>query len=165
MYLGPLAISGTQYSKGRRITIDSGNIVSITQDKTRYSRAIAPEQRSVQISWSDGVDQSNFYNANPDPDFFKSSSSGGAQPVSVYQDAPYLMEGILRELKGSHIPLIYLPSITTSSNNRVYNRRAQHLCGVIDSEIAITSITGEELIGDGSGEVFRVGTVTILEVV
>ena len=165
MYLGPLAITGTQYSKGRRISIDSGNIVSVTQDRTRYSRAIAPEQRSVQLSWSDGVDQSNFYDANPDPDFFKSSSSGGAQPVSVYQDAPYLMEGILRELKGSHTPLIYLPSITTLSDNRVYNRRAEHLCGVIDSEIAITSITGDELIGDGSGEVFRVGTITILEVV
>ena len=165
LYLGALAITGTQYSKGRRINIDSGNIVSVSQDKTRYSRDIAPQQRTVQISWSDGIDQSTFYDNPPDPDYFKSSSSGTAQPVSVYQDAPYLMEGILRELKGSHIPMVYLPSITTSSDNRVYNRRDQHLCGVIDSDIAITSITGDELIGDGTGEVFRVGTITILEVV
>ena len=164
-FLGSVAITGTQYSKGRRITIDSGNIVNITSDKTRYSRHVAPEQRSVQLAWSDGVDQSSFYDNNPDPDYFKSSSSGGSQPVSVYQDAPYMMEGILRGLKGSHTPLVYLPSITTTTDNRVYNRRAEHLCAVIDSEITMTSITGEELIGNGEGEVMRVGTITILEIV
>lgn len=165
VYFGPLAITGTQYSKGRRITIEGGNIVTTTPDRIRYSRNLAPTQRSIQISWSDGVDQSTFYNNNADPDYFKSSSSAGSQPVAVYQDAPYMLEGILRELKGSHSPLIYLPSITTSSDNRVYNRRAEHLCGVIDSEISMTSITGEELLGDGTGEVMRVGTITILEIV
>ena len=165
LFLGPLAITGTQYSKGRRITIEGGNIVTTTPDRTRYSKAISPEQRTVQISWSDGVDQSSFYDLNPDPDFFKSSSSIGSQPVSVYEDAPYMLEGILRHLKGSHTPLIYLPSISTTNDNRVFNRRSHHLCGVIDSDITMTSITGEELIGNGTGEVMRVGTMTILEIV
>lgn len=165
MFLGPIAITGTQYSKGRKISIQGGNIVTVTPDRTRYSKAYAPEQRSVQIAWSDGVDQSSFYDDAPDPDYYKSSSTGGAEPVSVYQDAPYLLEGLLRGLQGSQTPMVYLPSITTTDDNRVYNRRAEHLLGVIDSEINIESITGDELVGDGTGEVMRVGTISIVEVV
>jgi hypothetical protein len=165
LFLGPLAITGTQYSKGRKISIEGGNIVTTTPDKTRYSKAFSPDQRTVSISWSDGVDISSFYDNEPDPDYFKASSDSGALPVAVYQDAPYLLEGVLRELEGSQKPLVYLPSITTSNDNRVYNRRAQHLLSVIDGEINIESITGEELIGNGQGEVMRVGTINLLEIV
>lgn len=165
LHLGPLAITGTQYSKGRKISIESGNIVEVTPDKTRYSKAFSPDQRTVSISWSDGVDISSLYNNNPDPDYYESSSSGGAEAVSVYQDAPYMMEGILRGLQGSHRPLVYLPSITTSSDTRIYNRRAQHLLGVIEGNVDVESITGEELLGNGIGEVLRVGTINIVEVV
>ena len=164
-HLGPLAITGTQYSKGRRISIEAGNIVTTTPDRTRYSKAFAPDQRTVQISWSDGVDISSFYDNDPDPDYYKSSSTGGALPVAVYQDAPYMMEGILRELNGSQSPLVYLPSITTSNDNRVYNRRAQHLLSIIDGEINIETITGEELLGNGVGEVMRIGTINLVEIV
>ncbi len=165
LHLGPLAITGTQYSKGRKISIEGGNIVEVTPDKTRYSKAFSPDQRTVSVSWSDGVDISSLYDSNPDPDYYESSSSSGAEAVSVYQDVPYMMEGILRGLQGSHKPLVYLPSITTSSDTRIYNRRAQHLLGVIEGNIDIESITGEELVGNGIGEVMRVGTVNIVEVV
>lgn len=164
-HLGAVAITGTQYSKGRKISIEGGNIVEVTPDKTRYSKAFSPDQRTVSISWSDGVDLSTLYDEDPDPDYYEASSSAGAEPVSVYNDAPYLMEGILRGLQGSHKPLVYLPSITTSSDTRIYNRRAQHLLGVIEGNIDIESITGEELLGNGIGEVMRVGTVNIVEVI
>ena len=165
LHLGPVAITGTQYSKGRKISIEGGNIVEVTPDKTRYSKAFSPDQRTVSISWSDGVDISTLYDEDPDPDYYESSSSGGAEAVAVYNDTPYMMEGILRGLQGSHRPLVYLPSITTSSDTRVYNRRAQHLLGVIEGNIDIESITGEELVGNGIGEVMRVGTVNIVEVI
>lgn len=165
MHLGPVAITGTQYSKGRKISIEGGNIVEITPDKTRYSKAFSPDQRTVSISWSDGVDISTLYDEDPDPDYYEASSSSGAEAVAVYNDTPYLMEGILRGLQGSHRPLVYLPSITTSSDTRIYNRRAQHLLGVIEGNIDIESITGEELVGNGIGEVMRVGTVNIVEVI
>lgn len=165
LYLGPLAITGTQYSKGRKISIEGGNIVTTTPDKTRYSKSFSPSQRTIQISWSDGVDISSFYDSNADPDYYKASSSSGALPVSVYQDVPYLLEGVLRELEGSQKPLVYLPSITTNDDTRVYNRRSQHLLSIIDSEINIDSITGEELVGNGQGEVMRVGTINLLEII
>jgi hypothetical protein len=165
LHLGAIAITGTQYSKGRTIAIEGGEITTVTPDRTRYSVNIAPEQRTVSLSWSDGVDISSFYNNAPDPDFYKSSSDSSAEPVSVYQDVPYMMEGILRELHGGQLPMVYLPSITTSNDTRVYNRRAEHLLGTIDGEVSIQSVTGDELIGDGLGEVMRVGTISIVEVV
>lgn len=163
---GALAITGTQYSKGRRITIEAGAVTNVTRDRTRYSRAVAPDQRTVQISWSDGVDQSAFYETNADPDYYKTSSDTNAKPTSVYQDAPYMITGILRGLQGDVVPLVYLPSIDDDTNPRIFNRRAQHMVSVLGSEISLESITGEEL-GNYSqgGEVFRVATMSLIEVV
>lgn len=165
MVLGSVVIAGRQYSKGRRIGIESGAITTVTPDRTVYSKAVAPEQRTVEISWSDGVDQSSLYSSDPDPDFFKVSSAGGSEPVAVYEDAPYLMEGILRELKGNNAPCVYLPSINTNNTAQVLNRRDRHMLSLITSDITIDSITGEELGSDGSGEVFRVSTISLLEIV
>ena len=139
--------------------------MTVTPDRTMYSKSVAPEQRTIQISWSDGVDQSSFYDSNPDPDYFKVSSSVGSEPVAVYQDAPYLIEGILREIGSSSSPLVYLPSINTNNTIQILNRRTHHMLSVLNSEVSIESITGSELQGESSGEVFRIGTVSLLEIV
>ena len=165
MVLGSVVIAGRQYSKGRRISIESGTITSTTPDRTVFSKALAPEQRTVEISWSDGVDQSALYSSDPDPDFFKVSSAVGSEPVAVYEDAPFLMEGILRELKGNNAPCIYLPSINTNNTVQILNRRDRHMLSLINSDISIDSITGEELGSDGIGEVFRVSSISLLEIV
>lgn len=165
MLFGAVAITGTQYSKGRRISIEGGTITTTTPDKTMFSKQVAPEQRTVQISWSDGVDQSSFYNNNPDPDWFEASTAGGAEAVSVYEDAPFMMDGIMRELKANETPLVYIPSINTTGATQIINRRHEHLLSRLNSEITIDSITGDELLGDGSGEVFRVSTISLLEIV
>lgn len=164
LVVGSVVISGTQYSKGRSITLEAGNITTTTPDRTRYSRVVAPEQRTVQIAWSDGVDVSAFYNTNPDPDYFESSSDGSAEPVAVYQDVPYLIEGVLRQCQGSHNPVVYLPVIRTDNDNRLFNRRDQHMLSLIDSEISIDSITGSENTGNSEGEVFRIATMSLIEV-
>lgn len=164
LVVGSVVISGTQYSKGRNITIEAGNITTTTPDRTRYSRVVAPEQRTVQIAWSDGVDVSAFYNTNPDPDYFESSSDASAEPVAVYQDVPYLIEGVLRQCQGSHNPVVYLPVIRTDNDNRLFNRRDQHMLSLIDSEISIDSITGSENTGNSEGEVFRIATMSLIEV-
>ena len=163
--LGPIAITGTQYSRGRQILIESGAITTEQPDRTAYTKIVSPVRRRVDLAWSDGVDISAFYDNNPDPDFYKSSSSGGSLAVSNYQDAPYLMEGLLTYLQGNQLPLVYLPAITTASDLRIFNRRAEHLLATIEGDISIESVTGDELRGDGQGEVMRVGTITVQEVV
>ena len=163
--LGSCAITGTQYSQGRKILIESGTITTEQPDRIAYRRVVAPNRRSVDIAWSDGVDISAFYDDNPDPDFYKSSVSGSALAVSNYQDAPYLMEGLLTYLQGNQFPMVYLPAISTSLDVRVFNRHSEHILGTIEGEISIESVTGDELRGNGSGEIMRIGTITIQEVV
>ena len=164
--MGPIAITGTQYSRGRQILIESGSITTEQPDRTAYTRTVAPIRRKVDISWSDGVDISGFYDNNPDPDYYKSSSSGGALAVSNYQDAPYMMEGLLTYLQGNQLPLVYLPALSTSDDTRVFNRRAEHMLATIEGDISIESVTGDELRGNGDGgEVMRIGTITVQEVV
>ncbi len=163
--IGPIAITGTQYSKGRQILIESGSITTEQPDRTSYTKVVSPVRRKVDLSWSDGVDLSEFYDNNPDPDYYKSSSSGGALAVSNYQDAPYMMEGLLTYLQGNQLPLVYLPALTTTTDTRIFNRRAEHLLSTVEGDISIESVTGDELRGNGQGEVMRVGTISIQEVV
>lgn len=163
--LGPIAITGTQYSKGRSITIESGSITSELPDRVNYTRVVSPVRRSVNISWSDGVDISTFYDSNPDPDYYKSSSSGGSLAVSNFQDAPYLMEGLLTYLQGNQLPLVYLPALSTSSDTRVFNRKSESILATIEGEISLESVTGDELRGNGEGEVMRIGSMTLQEIV
>jgi len=163
--IGAVAITGQQYSKGRRITIEAGSIQNIQNDRTIYSRNVAPDQRTVQISWSDGVDISTLYNSNPDPDYYGASNAGSPEPVSVFKDAPYLIEGLLREVKGSNRPLVYLPSIETGFSTKVLNRRHEFMYCYLDSEVQIESVTGDELVGNGQGEVMRIANIDFVEIV
>ena len=163
--LGSIAVTGQQYSKGRRITIEAGAIQTIQQDRSVYTKQVAPDQRTVQISWSDGVDISTLYDNNPDPDYYKSNTGAGSQAISNFKDAPYMVEGILRELEGGVLPLVYYPSLATDTSTRFYNRRHQFMYSILNSEVQIESITGEELVGNGLGEVMRVSTIDLLEIV
>lgn len=163
--LGSMAVTGQQYSKGRRITIEAGSIQTIQQDRSMYSKQVAPDQRTVQISWSDGVDISTLYDTVPDPDFYKSNSGAGSQAISNFKDVPFMLEGILREIEGGVLPLVYYPSLATNTSNRFYNRRHQFMYSILNSEVQIESVTGEELVGNGLGEVMRVSTIDLLEIV
>ncbi len=163
--LGSIAVTGQQYSKGRRITIEAGAIQTIQQDRSVYTKQVAPDQRTVQISWSDGVDISTLYDNNPDPDYYKSNTGAGSQAIANFKDAPYMVEGILRELEGGVLPLVYYPSLETNTSTRFYNRRHQFMYSILNSEVQIESITGEELVGNGLGEVMRVSTIDLLEIV
>jgi len=75
------------------------------------------------------------------------------------------MEGLLTYLQGNQLPLVYLPALSTSSDTRVFNRKAQHILSTIEGEISLESVTGDELRGNGEGEVMRIGTMTLQEIV
>ena len=76
-----------------------------------------------------------------------------------------MVEGILREVEGGVLPLVYLPSIATNTDTRLYNRRHQFLYSYLNSDVQIDSVTGDELLGNGIGEVMRVATIDLLEIV
>ena len=69
------------------------------------------------------------------------------------------------ELKANQIPLVYLPSINTTGSTQIINRRHEHLLARLDSDITIDAVTGSELTGNGEGEVFRISSISLVEIV
>jgi hypothetical protein len=162
--MGPVAVFSPQYGRGRSITFEPNTEIFEQPDNTVRVRNRGPGRRVARISWSDGVDLRPFYDSNIDPDYYKSSQSGGAQAVANFGDIPYQLQGVYHYLQGSK-PIMYYPSIPVSTLSagdiRIYNRRTQFLYGLTDGALSFDSVLGDEL----EDEVFRVATVIIREVV
>ena len=159
---GPMLIPGRQYSRGRRITELQGIEDVQTLDGTVFTRNTGNNGRSIQIAWADGVDISDLYSTNTEPNYWKGSNRGDA--IANVGDAPTVLQGFYRYLEGSLHQTVYIPSFTTSidgsNQTQILNRRGDHMTCRITDPIQITNVLGDELQGLGTGEVFRVATRT-----
>ena len=164
LVLGSVVIAGKQYQRGRTISIDSGTETTETQDGIRYSRNQRPSRRRFRLGWTEGIDISDLQGTEPDPNFWKSSSTSGAEPIAVQNDAPDVLLGLLRYLKGNTKPLVYLPLISKTSDTRELTRESEQALVTLESDVTLEHVLGDELVSDG-GEVFRVATLTFLEVI
>jgi len=163
---GPMFIPGRQYGRGRRITESQGVEDTETLDGTVFSRNTGNNGRSIQISWSDGIDISDLYSANTEPDYWRGSNRGDA--LANVGDAPSSLQGFYRYLEGGVHQTVYVPSFTGSVDGdnqvQVLNRRGDHMtCRFVDP-VQITNIVGDELQGLGAGEVFRIATIQLDEI-
>lgn len=159
--LGPIEFFGTQYSWARTIGTTPNTNLTTRLDGSVYSRKYGPAFREVGFAWSAGVDVSPFYSTTISPDYIKAHTGGG--PVASVADVPYQMDGFAT-LLGSDSPVVYLPSIPKGSSAQiVFNRRQESMFGRITSPVEIENVVGDEL--SDPGEVFRVASVTIRELV
>ena len=105
---------------------------------------------------------------NPTPDVWSGSTTAGMEPISSPQDSPFAILGVYTYLNGPLNPIVYLPSIKRSTNPStdviVLNRYHEHVLGVLNDDVTISNVIGNENVSDG-GEVFRVGTLNIIEVI
>ena len=131
-------------------------------------RKLSSGRRIASISWTDGVDVSAVNDSDPSPDYWQFSTSGGAEPVANYGDAPNMMIGLYNYLGGSYKPLVYLPRFKRSTGGAgdivLLNRYHEQLYGRTTGSVSIDHIVGNELIGDNQGEVFRIGSINIREI-
>ena len=164
--VGPMFVPGRQYSRGRQITEVQGLEDIEAQDGTVFSRNTGNNGRSVQIAWADGVDISDLYSANSEPDYWRGSNRGDA--IANVGDAPSALQGFYRYLEGGLHQTVYIPRFTGSVNGdnsvQVLNRRADHMTCRMTDPVQITNIVGDELQGLGEGEVFRVATIQLDEI-
>ena len=100
---------------------------------------------------------------NPDPDFWKGSSSVGAEPVAISNDVPYLLQGLLRYLKGEQTPIVYLPLIGQTSDQQELLREYEQALVSVQGEIEVENILGDENVSE-SGELVRIATMTLREI-
>ena len=164
--IGPMFVPGRQYSRGRQITEVQGLEDIEAQVGTVFSRNTGNNGRSIHIAWADGVDISDLYSTNSEPDYFRGSNRGDA--IANVGDAPTALQGFYRYLEGGLHQTVYIPRFTGSidGNNsvQILNRRADHMTCRITDPVQITNIVGDELQGLGEGEVFRVGTIQLDEI-
>ena len=162
--LGSVVLPGKQYQRGRSISLSAGTQTTTTQGGTRYSRNLRPSQRRLRIGWTEGIDTSELQGASPDPDYWMASSTAGAEPVAVQNDTPDLLLGMIDYLSGSLRPVVYLPLISKTSNYRGLLRADEQIFCTLEGEVEVEHVLGSEFQSDG-GEVFRVATLSFLEIV
>lgn len=159
---GSIHAFGTPYSFGRALGQEHGVQVVEAEDRTYRTRTLAPSRRSVTISWSDGVPTCNASGESPDPDYVKLSDSSGALPVASSFDLPMTLRGLSEQVNGPALPVVYLPRLEKGPPDATtLNRRRDFLVGVIDSDIQLDTVQGDE----NEDEFIRVASLRIREIV
>lgn len=160
---GRVAVLGKQYSRGREITFTPAVETFDQSDGIRRTRDTGTGFREFSISWSEGVDTSEFWSANPDPNYIKLTAGG--TPCAAQWDVPFFMQGLNALTNGAETPMVYLPQIYLGGSTWVFNRKHDHIYCALDDEVTITNVLGDEFAGSPTGEVFRVSKLTFREVV
>ena len=149
-----------QYSRGRTITFEAGTISKITNDGQEYSRVNHEGSRVYRIAWTEGVDTSDLWEGNPDPDYY--SLTAGSVAVGAPNATPTTMLGVARYCNGTANPLVYLPKISRGAS-QLLNKREQQILTTLQGDVAIEHVLGDEFTGNMEGELFRVGSMILKE--
>lgn len=163
--IGPVVIPGQQYGRGRTISRDSGTVSEELLNGTIYSRNLRDSKRTIRVSWSDPIDIRTLQGSSVTPNYFRINGNNASMPVATQYDVPGMMLGLITRLQGEKRPLVYLPSIDTSNNATtpyavVYKREDEQMLAVLQGDISIESVIGDELVD----EAFRVSTIVLREV-
>jgi hypothetical protein len=142
---------------GRARTLAAGAELVTARDRTRVARATAPPQRSLEVSWMDGVDQTGIEDLDGS-DAVSTMALGQAQATEA--GLGYQLSGLLRRVDGPANVLLYLERVPTVPGVlSVINRPDRLMLCRMESPISIESAQGEP----GVDEVVRIASVTLTE--
>ena len=155
LMIGPLHLLAQPYSWGRTQTTERGSVIQIQPDRTTYLARPAPARRVIQMTWADGVDETQMWAASPSPDYpdFDSSDATNADAATLQS-----LSGLLNEADGRMVALIPRLDLPLTSARTIY-RKAGLIVGTASAEDQIDTIQGEEL----NDEVVRSGNLVITE--
>lgn len=163
--IGPISIFGTQYGRGRRLSIEPNVTVTTASDGSRRSRVRGPSRKVVQIAWPDAVDGTSVTMGSVSPDWYGDGLTDDPLAIALRHDTPQMLAGLLEQIDGPHLPVVYCPFINhqTSANSFGLVYTLQHAAGAIYGRIT-SSVELESALGDEQqSEAFRVGSITIEE--
>lgn len=153
--IGPLHVLAAPYSWGRTQTTERGSVVEVQPDRSTYLARPAPARRVVQMTWADGVDETQLWAASPEPDFVDYDSGDGSNANAA---TLHSLTGLLNEADGRMVAL--LPKVTIPiTTAQTIHRRAGLIVGTASASDSLDTIQGEEL----SDEVHRSGNIVITE--
>ena len=161
MVLGPLHLFTQDYSWGR-IQESQPNTELVTyRDGSRSSFQRGDSRRSVQFGWLEGVDTSSLQGDAPSPDYVDSTSTALSSTVGYRGDIPSLLVALNEETGGSHVPLVYLPSIPAGTPDTLHLQgKSKALYGRVIGGITQDTLVGEEA-SSAAGEVIKVSNIRI----
>ena len=160
---GHIAVFGRQYSNGHIRSIETNSELFTGTGGQRRAVERGPARRSVEFSWVDPIDISAPGDTRPSPDYIQ-TTSGDAIVASV-ENTPFLVQGLLSRLKGSVVPVVFLPSLPSGAAGAYQiDDRHRFIYGrVVTASHRIENQIGEEWIGGGAGETVTVTALRIEE--
>lgn len=165
MVMGPVVFPAHQYGRGRTIQYVADVESSTQSNGILRTHATGDGGRTFRIAWAEGVDISELFDSPANPDYYTSSSAGAAIPTAAEGSAPTTMLGLVKHLVGSSNAVVYLPIVRRSAaTERSLNRYHEHAMVTVGDDLQIENVLGDESLGQGSGELMRVGTVTLREI-
>ena len=160
--MGRVYVFGTQYSRGRVIVYDSGDITADTPSGVRRARRAGPGGRLVRLAWTDPIDTTQLQGDAADPDYLKSTNTAGNLANVAQKDVACSLLGLIQRV-GARTPVVYLPQIPVSTGGgdvRTFNRYHEHMHAQVTSSAQLESVLGNE----SATELYRVATVVLEEV-
>lgn len=143
---------------GQARSLSAGVEVVEARDRTRAARVVAPPRRALEVSWMDGIDQSEIEQLDGS---IPARHVGVSESQATLAGVGYQLSGVLRRVDGPADVLLYLeriPAVLTSAYS-VINRRDRLMLCRMESPIQVESAQGEP----GIDEVIRIASVALVE--
>ena len=161
MIVGAVRAFGDAYGWGRAIRVDVAVDEGRTSDDRVRPTALGPPRRTIEVSWTDGVDVTR---AGDDYEPDGVAVQEGGAPVSNAGATPFTLQGIFEEVQGAAGELVYIPGVArdvldSPLSSVVLHRRHQFLHGRLTSSYSADSAQGDPEVD----EVLRVASFTIRE--
>jgi hypothetical protein len=113
--IGWVQVFGYDNSADRELTTELRTALTESGSGIRFSRVDGLPRRAVALRWSTLIPTADWQGLTPDPAYRLATDTAGADPVALRHDALEMLEGMLRETEGAHVPVVYLPRITKGS--------------------------------------------------
>ena len=161
---GHVAVFGTQYSNGHIREISPNTELFTSTGGQRRAVERGPARRAAEFSWVDPLDISAVGDTTPSPDYIAINDDTD-KIIASKENAAFLVQGLLSRLQGSVVPVVFLPSVSTSlsSPSVIYDRHRVLYGRVVTASHRIENQIGDEWIGGGEGEAVTVTALRIEE--
>jgi hypothetical protein len=160
--IGPVVVFGKDSDWGRKYGLEPVTTIIENANGNRRSRKMNTPRRSVELPWTDGIDQTQVSgsSAASGADYLKGTSTSGGQAIALRNDTAWQLEGVVNYTGGGHLPVVYCPKITKGTpDDQTHVLRRLSMYGRI-----VSDWSGEVVVGDEeSSELLRVAGLTLEE--
>lgn len=152
LLIGSFQPFGQQWSLQSSQTVTPNIESSTNQAGTSSVRKVGELQRSWNITWADGMDQTGLYNNTEN---YFADDYGNI--IGTHRDVGNQLIGIYEDIDSGEIPVVLLSKVSPTMDTQVITDPTTFLYGRMTSPITKEVVSGDE----GIDQVIRVSSITI----